>query len=207
MKEISLNFRFKTPYIIKSGFGYAGIFDDTMLRDGSGFLYIPGSSIKGRIRAHMQKLLRSTGESFCSDEICKDRSHLCIMCRLFGSPFTESPLIFTDSKLTDKQKKFFSALIRKEEGFPFNLDTTGFASTPITRKRLTALKGGLHITELPLEGLEFQSRIIGDISDQDIKKLINAISLITHLGGNKGRGVGRLTDDGIKVEVINEIKT
>jgi CRISPR/Cas system CSM-associated protein Csm3 (group 7 of RAMP superfamily) len=207
MIGMTLGFEFKTPYIVKSGFGYAGIYDDTIIRNGKGFFYIPGSTIKGRIRAYTLKMLRSYKEYVCpEDNVCKDRSNACIICRLFGSPFMECPLAYTDAKLESKQKKLFGILNDGAADSHLNSDTIGVTNISINRKRRIALDKGLFITELPPEGIKFSSRICGECKENDLEILLKGIKLITHFGANKSRGIGRLTDEGIVVEVKYDIK-
>ncbi len=111
-----------SPFLIKSGQegdDYDAVFT-TVQKNGSETEYIPGSSIKGVIRAHAEKILRTIGGNACdiSDSNCncnkdisdklpdnatlEDRSKIilensCSICKLFGNSYLASRIQFDDA--------------------------------------------------------------------------------------------------------------
>jgi len=68
----------------------------------SGSYIIPASSLKGRLRSRAEAILKSWGLNVCSAPdpggMCRDRSSLCLVCRVFGSPRYRSPIKFGEAK-------------------------------------------------------------------------------------------------------------
>src|SRR5215831_16622769 len=50
---------FRSPVGVFTGLGVAGLVDRTMVREADGLPYIPGSSVKGRLRFFADRLLKS----------------------------------------------------------------------------------------------------------------------------------------------------
>jgi len=60
---------------------------------------IPATSIKGMLRRQAEIVLRALGKQVCIPPRPEDLCDTCLVCRLFGSPRTKSPLIFEDAIL------------------------------------------------------------------------------------------------------------
>ncbi|MGC1122447.1 MAG: RAMP superfamily CRISPR-associated protein [Candidatus Methanofastidiosia archaeon] len=54
---------------------------------------IPATTVKGVLRSRLEYLLRGLGKKCCTDQSC---GH-CFVCRIFGHPRKESPLMFQDA--------------------------------------------------------------------------------------------------------------
>jgi len=72
----------------------------------------------------------------------------------------------------------------------------------ISRARDVSLEGHLFKTETCIPGIRFTGEIEGEMMEAERQLVIEAISVITHIGGNKSRGMGRcqITTE----EVVNE---
>ena len=50
MIKLTYQIHFLTPVHVGTGYGFAGFLDSVVVRDGQGHIYLPGSSIKGKVR-------------------------------------------------------------------------------------------------------------------------------------------------------------
>ena len=175
-----------------------GGIDNCVIRDPlTGEPYIPGSSLKGKIRNLLEKLLgkvSENGEVHSCEKI--EDAERCEICRLFGSPIGEGRLIFRDFFLTDKSKE---KLInqRNETG----LDTEIKVENVINR--LTSQSTNLRTMERVPKGTEFEGKIIynfvkklgqDDFIEKDLKNLSAGLKLLQddYLGGSGSRGYGKV---------------
>jgi len=180
--------------------------------------YIPGSSLKGKMRALLEKALGKTPERSMGENVkihvCNksDDAIKCDVCRLFGS--------------TGKN-------VNQEEGthFPARLIVRDAYLTKESVERLSDIDTGLQYTEWKFEnaidritssanprqlervprGAEFEFELIYNVEDtktfkNDIENLIFAIELLKldALGGHGSRGYGKIN---IEIENIQIYKT
>lgn len=157
--------------------------------------YIPGSSIKGKMR-HLLEITydKTTGGEPCSCGTCQ-------ICQLFGSgrantTFEPSRLIFRDSFLT----KNSATLIEK-------VDLEKKAGVRIDRKTGKAAEKALYSLERIPEGCEFDLQISARVFENDnvesIKQwLAKGLFLMEQdaLGGSGTRGSGYIEFDNIKFD-------
>ncbi|MBE0427713.1 MAG: hypothetical protein IBX72_13855 [Nitrospirae bacterium] len=202
--NLELSIRFTTPFIVGSGFGKGGLVDSTTVKGNNNIVYLPGSSIKGRIKSEFKKNMEMLYPgSICNSlisrrtEICKqqDIKNACAICRIFGSEFCEGSLIFEDAVIEERIRD----ILHKIEG---NKVIPLFQSSIRTGIRLnrflkTAEEGALFTLEGVNPAIVLTSRIYGScyISDDECSYLKEVIKTITHLGGNKARGMGRCSVD------------
>jgi len=166
--------------------------------DELGFPYIPGSSFRGRVRVHLERLLKTMGEPVCTpprpESMCPHnrevvlRGHaVCRVCRIFGNAWIPSSVVFSNFKLVE---------------FPNLVGSSGKSlwlrpGVSIDRHLGTAEEQKLFTLEcVPFQPgnkpLVFQGVIEGWLSKEDLGWLIAAIRLVSHLGGHKARGLGRI---------------
>ncbi len=150
--------------------------------------YIPGSSIKGKIRSLLE-LAMGKGKDPCS---CGE----CSICKLFGTAGTNAKhpirLRVSDFYPTDDTLKFWEDVL---EG----LYTEIKAENTIDRITSTVKRGGLRqmervIPESRFEGV-FIIRIFNQKEDKNLcELLIRGIELLQddYLGGSGSRGYGRV---------------
>lgn len=197
--NLQLDISFRSQFIFGSGFGMAGIIDSTTVKDNDNIAFIPGSSIKGKIRSEFKKVLESLEEPVCNSiianrlEMCKsdDIKNACAVCRMFGSEFYDGSLIFEDAVMDHGTRDFFSRIIK-------NMPVPAFQSSIRTGTRLnrylkTVDEGALFTFEGVHPYITFTSSISGfcNMSNEEYSLFKGAVETITHLGGNKARGMGR----------------
>lgn len=173
-----------------------------------GQVYIPGSSLKGVIRAHGERIVRSLqttvgagigacdplkrGES-CSDRLERERleseqkyAHSCFVCRLFGNTVVASHVRFADAlpagevMIEERNGVAIDRVFGSVAVGPFNYEiaTRGTFRTSIRFRNFT-------LAQLALVGLALRDLGEGRIG----------------LGFGKSRGMGRVTVDWGRLEV------
>ncbi|MDD4281826.1 MAG: type III-A CRISPR-associated RAMP protein Csm3 [Candidatus Methanofastidiosa archaeon] len=174
-----------------------GAIDSSVIRDPmTDEPYIPGSSLKGKIRSLMERHLgKPLVKGKISRHQCSDFN--CELCRLFGSSSSDpkgnnvpSRLMFRDAMLTEKGKKNLVKCANYTE-----------IKSENSIDRITSQADKRDIERVP-RGAEFLFNIVYDVSDttqvsEDIQNLLDGIMLLEadYLGGNGSRGYGsvRLT--------------
>lgn len=159
--------------------------------------YIPGSSLKGKMRSELEKKYGTPNQK----EPCGCGKSTCPVCVIFGAhkkPGADSSptrIIVRDAALSDDSKKMIDALPishgsyleRKTENII--LRDSGTAGSPRTIERVPA---GISFT------LEIILRIFeGDDKEGLIKKVSEALALVqkSYLGGSGSRGSGQVRFD------------
>jgi len=175
-----------------------GGIDNCVIRDSNSNLpYIPGSSLKGKIRNLLERSLgkvSENGEVHSCKEI--EKAEKCEICRLFGSTIGEGRVIFRDFSLTEESKKNLEK-IRNEKG----LDTEIKVENVINR--LTSQSTNLRTMERVPKGTEFEGEIVynfvkklgqDNFLEEDLKNLCAGLKLLQddYLGGSGSRGYGKV---------------
>lgn len=195
--DLKLQITFTSPFIVGSGFGSAGVVDRRSIKDVGGIAYIPATSIKGKVKAELQKVMASLKYALCGPAlgsgICKedDLKNACLICRLFGSEFYEGSLIFADAKMDEN---IYSLLKRIEESKVIPVIQSSIrAGIKIDRRWRSAEAEALFTHEAVHPLSRYTSRIFGSawLSDEEYGLFKSAIECITHLGGRKAGGLGR----------------
>ncbi|MFQ6028578.1 MAG: RAMP superfamily CRISPR-associated protein [Dehalococcoidia bacterium] len=199
------------PIHVGSGVGFARMVDDLMVRTSLPdrpeveVPYIPGSTIKGRVRANSRRLADLLGLTVCNrggqDRVCKQLP--CIQCRLFGSTFFPGELNFQDSLLTlDWQTLALLPHSRRDDGLaPLALSSIR-QGNQLERGTRTTQPDFLFSMEHTAEQLRFTGKITGSFTPahpegwtsllpQECWMLISSLQMVDKIGGMKGRGLGR----------------
>ena len=189
--EMSLRLELTSALHIGTGYGLAGYLDALTLTDADGYPYVPGSSLKGRLRYYATDLLRQWGQA---DSPALEN--------LFGAEDRAGSLIFADLSLTPDWRN----LIKQAGGVhaAIGLRTERRTHVMLSRLRGVALEQHLFSVETVPAHLTFTGRIFGRLPDEgrvvtvngaacprDLAVLAAAIKALTHLGGRKSRGLGR----------------
>jgi CRISPR/Cas system CSM-associated protein Csm3 (group 7 of RAMP superfamily) len=166
--------------------------------DEAGIPFIPASSFRGRLRAHVERLLKAFGELVCCaprpEHMCPHVGldiDFCRVCRIFGSAWRLSATTFTDLTPPEEQREALkhNALVKPT----FSLRT----GISINRRLNTAEQQRLFVMEtvpdkFNSQGLCFEGSIEGWLERDDLGWLLAGLRTITHLGGGKARGMGRV---------------
>ncbi|MEM3366223.1 MAG: CRISPR-associated RAMP protein Csx7 [Candidatus Methanomethyliaceae archaeon] len=189
-----------TPIHIGSGKAEVEIqqVDMPVLTDTEGRPYIPGSSLKGRVRAEAERIARKLGKYVCNPPDVKtmcgslkgDPEDFCICCRIFG----------TAGEISVASK------VKFRDSFPLQkvdelLERTGIA---IDRGKGTVSRGALYTIQAVPAGTKFSLEIVGEnLSDEELELLRAALKSVqdSSVGGSSTRGFGKVR---IKIESVKE---
>ena len=182
------------------GAGYGrGLIDRAVMHDGRGQVYIPGSSLKGKVREACERLAAAQGLYACRppypQKMCGQNREPCIVCCIFGTPggrHDESlGLHWDNAYLTEEWQQ-------AAEGLPLSYPRT---QVGMSRRRGVASEGLLFTDEFAAEGLTFRTRISGHVPltavlDEpgryyELILLLAGLRMVESLGGSTSRGVGR----------------
>ena len=158
--------------------------------DPEGAPFIPASSVRGRVRAHLERLLRALGQPVCrpprpegmcphAGVVADPAGPLCLACRIFGNAWHPSATSFEDLHLVRPGP----------EPVPLSYRT----GTGISRWLGTVQTGRLFTVETTTGGgLRFQGGVEGLLSREEVGWLLAAVGTVRHLGGGKARGLGEV---------------
>lgn len=167
--------------------------------------YIPGSSLKGKMRSLLEKALGrierrdiGTRGNPVNVHVCNDASRAfnCELCRIFGSTGKDggknfpARLIVRDLKLTDDSRKKLgeidTGLQYTEWKFENAIDRVTSAANP---RQIERVPRGAEFTFELIYNVEYTSQV-----DEDLKNLKLAMDLIEvdALGGHGSRGYGKV---------------
>ncbi|MBS7634484.1 CRISPR-associated RAMP protein [Candidatus Bathyarchaeota archaeon] len=175
-----------------------GEVDLPILRDPRGQPYIPGSSLKGRVRTEAERIARKMGMDVCEPpdvkNMCGSRKSrvedFCICCRIFGTAGNIS--------LASKVKFRDAYPLERIESL---LERAGIA---IDRGTGAVARGALYTIEAVPAGAKFSLEIVADnLSDDELKLLKAALKSVedSALGGSSTRGFGKVR---IAVDCVRE---
>ncbi|MCA9983183.1 MAG: hypothetical protein KDE59_02770 [Anaerolineales bacterium] len=187
MVEIVVTVTLRSPLNIGSGAQHGTLSQRGMLKDGSGWPYIPASALKGRWRHAMEQLVGSLpGQRVCQThhEMC--RQEACTVCQLFGSPWQRGRMRFVRLALSGPPAV---VQLREKNSRPRTEERTGVA---INRRRGVAQDNFLYNTELFLPGvpLAFSGVMTGEVSQSEAGLLAAALQLVPAMGRSKSAGLG-----------------
>ncbi len=206
MIELTYTLELASPLRIGTGIGQAGYLDNTIARNGSGQAIIPGSSLKGKARAMSFRLAQGLSipvHALNSEPGgCLSTTTPCLICRIFGATQWPGSLYFANAELHPYLKNVLDDLDREAQEknqHPKNAVRFGRhvrTSVALDRRRRVALPQRLFTHETVQWPATFGGSIKGEIADlsadyREVALLSAAIEAITHLGGARGRGVGR----------------
>lgn len=201
------------PLAVGTGFR-RGLVQRTIERNGEDMLYIPASSLKGRIRDIAEQLARQLeltdichaphGDTMCS--IKKGKDELCLVCRTFGTPGLSSRTRHTGLRWSDAQLlQEYHDLFADSHAAQVRTRT----QAQLSRSRGVALEERLFTSELSIDNLSFRSCISGwmattpiagdEVLSYELMLLVAALKMVPSLGGGRSRGYGRCA---INVDVI-----
>jgi CRISPR/Cas system CSM-associated protein Csm3 (group 7 of RAMP superfamily) len=192
MVKIGIIYRLKlvTPVHVGTGTGGSGFLDKYVYRQG-GSPIIPGSTVKGRLRAAVTALARAG--VYDAAETCRENGDCtCLVCLIFGCPGQgRGCLYFEDARATESNVDRWLGVR---------------AGISMDRYRRVARDGALYTVEtVGGSGVVFEGRISGSVPaekrDTVVAALKDAFAFNYALGFGKSRGLGWF-----RAEVIEEEK-
>lgn len=195
-------------FTVGSGFGLARLVDQTTVRDAAGVTFIPGATVKGRLRSICKRLALSTdahyqsaGTAICQVQgdidsaaaMCKNPNAKCLICSIFGSPLFPSPYRFSDFVLQTAD----ADAIRLRNGFRLmgpKADAEWLTRVRKNRYTNVAEAQALFCLEQAAgQAKKFIGAMTGPVLPPLEEKLLkDGLRALTHLGGGRSRGLGKI---------------
>jgi len=202
--RVELRVHFDGAFNVGSGAMGGSLAQRPMLTDWRGLPMVPASSFKGRLRHTCKQLAQAMGQETCGDPVAEamcqpgEDEKPCPLCRLFGSPWLESPLTFTDLTLVEP------AFLAEARVLPRTNLRYGVG---LSRHRRVAQDQLLYTTEVFLPGgtVTLKGEISGQADEKDLGLLVAGLENLLTLGSGKTSGMGwcdlefdlyRIEDDG-----------
>lgn len=187
-----------------------GGMDNPVIKDSKGVPYIPGSSIKGKIRSLLEQSMyplrkddKNDGKGYFSDSVHKfsDDKKIDEIFRIFGATDVTEPGrgIFRDSDFDIEHFKENSYVLFKNLELEYTED-----KMENTLDRISAAANPRHLERVP-KGAQFNFEMILDLylqTDRDLLKvLFKGIKLLEddYLGGSGSRGSGKVAFENMSV--------
>lgn len=179
--------------------------DNTVVKDARGVPYIPGSSLKGKLRSLLERLDRCPAEYRIANgfiHVCttQEAYERCWVCRIFGVPAQAfngpTRLIVRDAPL---QEESLTDAMRRQLDLPYteikwenSLDRLTSAANPRQLERVPAgarFSGVLVLSLYEGDGPEF------------LRRVLQAMQLLEHdaLGGSGSRGSGQVAFEDLAI--------
>jgi len=191
--DLTLTILLESPLHIGTGYGHAGYLDAVMTTDAQGLPYVPGASLKGRLRFYARQLQPLLADAQTAEST------------LFGSPDEGGALFFDNCALTPHWRELLAPLLKETNASAaarsrFPALSQRQSNGMLSRLRGVALERRLFTVEGAPPHLAFAGDIHGHLEDgghlsngypSALCLLVAAIRACDHLGGRKSRGLGR----------------
>jgi CRISPR/Cas system CMR subunit Cmr4 (Cas7 group RAMP superfamily) len=210
--HLSYELTFVTPFHCGTGLR-VGLIDRTIVRDRNGYLYVPGSTIKGVAREHCERLARLY-EDFADMRELIASPHdgeaalwaitrpISMITRIFGSQHSPGQLFFDDVRQTEHNKRQYDSREKEGKGKYKSLQTDLYTQARLDRLTRTAVPGALYSSEFGVRDITFEGSISGWLKCGEIETLANGptyslllllagLQMIERIGGNKSTGKGQ----------------
>ncbi len=198
--QLTYELTFQTPFHCGTGLSM-GLIDRTIVRDRDGYLYVPGSTIKGVLREYCEQLERLY-EEFDLDlkaliasphgnkeNLWEFGQSATMITRIFGSHTHPGLLFFDDARQLEQDKQR-------------SLQTDLYTQVRLDRLTRTAVPGALYTSEFGVKKLSFVGKITGWLECAAIESIKNGptyslllllagLHMIDRIGGNKSTGKGQ----------------
>ncbi len=185
-----------------------GLVHRLVARDADGFLYVPGSTLKGALRERCEQLAKLFDLQITSphteDFREANRRDPDIVARIFGSRFMPGQVYFDDAQMTQSTRDLFETdtehLKSKLQAWQVERRT----QVSLSRATRTAQSGMLFTSEYGVPNLIFEGSIVGLLagfplgSDKGNKGtyslllLLAGLKSLDRLGGSKSSGAGQV---------------
>jgi len=227
--EIKYKISFDTPFHFGTGLPN-GLIDRGVARDGNGYLYIPGSTIKGVLREkceQLAKLLKLEDISSPHDEksAWNGFNELSIVERIFGNRFYPGEIYFENAVMSDEWKSFFkdddckNNQRKKYKEFSklksMRLQTETRTQTSVSRILGNIRQKALFQSEFGIKDLTFEGSIYGYLTGIPLAfgeglystlLLIMALQSCCRLGANSSTGMGKCSLEITSLKIDSEDK-
>ncbi len=194
--ELSYELSFATPFHCGTGLR-AGLIDRTVVRDREGYLYTPGSTIKGVLREHCERLARFYEELdgdmralIASPHDGKAAllglgSRITMIARIFGSNSHPGRLFFEDARQSEEDREQYSHDEQQAELYK-EAQINLYTQVRLNRLTRTAEDGALYSSEFGVKGFTLKGTINGWLECTPMAGL----QMMKRIGANKSTGKG-----------------
>lgn len=178
--------------------------------------YIPGSSLKGKLRSLLELYLDKVGKDGKDDDSEKYGSvhrytqeckNDCPICCLFGAAADAGaktgPARLIVRDCTIKEDEEINQRIKEESiGLPYSEEKTEVSINRITSKVDVGLRKTERVPAGVIFNLDMSLRIFDDDGDTHLKNLLLGLALLEHdaLGGSGSRGYGKIKFSELKID-------
>ncbi len=170
--KIEYDLTFATPFHCGTGIR-EGLIDRTVVRDDGGYLYVPGSTIKGVLRERCEQL-----ERFYEGDDVRERgvasphdakaalqglgnNRPSMVTRIFGSQNMPGRLFFDDARQGKDDLLQYDSQERGGEGKYKSLQVNVSTQVRLDRPTRTAVQGALYTSEFGASDIVFKGTILG----------------------------------------------
>ncbi len=186
--SLSLEITLETALHVGTGFGLAQLLDDRTTCGPHPYPtyeatlpYIPGSSLKGRLRAHAERMAASLALAQAT-LLIED---------LFGTARIPGRLVFPDAHLVEVDERMIA---RKDANLLPYLALEERTFVALSRQRRTAIDKRLARIEATSAGLRMETTLRGWLLPEQAQLALALLVLAAHtttmIGGHKARGMG-----------------
>jgi len=218
--QITYELKFTTPFHCGTGMR-AGLIDRTVIRDGGGYLYVPGSTIKGVLRERCEQLARlytqkkkriASPHDAEAALVGLGQQPPTLVTRIFGSQNVPGRLYFDDACQPDEEKLQYDSSEQRGQGKYKGMQVDLYTQVRLDRPTRTAVPGALYTSEFGVNDMVFRGSVLGWLTDRAIDNgeqaptyafllLLAGLHLVDRLGGNKSTGKGHCACAITSVEV------
>ncbi|RMH46167.1 MAG: hypothetical protein D6694_03785, partial [Gammaproteobacteria bacterium] len=186
-----------------------GLIDRAIARNKDGYLYVPGSTIKGVVRHRCEQLAKLYGleanephteESQRREANIRDPD---IITRIFGSRFLPATLYFDDATMLEEDRAAYFDGSKPDDGIYKAKQIEERTQVSLSRRTRTAKSGRLYTSEYGIKSLRFKGQVYGIIDglaledepeyNYSLLLLVAGLKSIDRIGGNKSSGAGQVT--------------
>ncbi len=230
--KIEYDLMFATPFHFGTGIR-EGVIDRTVVRDDGGYLYVPGSTIKGVLRERCEQLARLYNQpGIASPHDAKaavqqlESGKPSIITRIFGSHNVPGKLFFDDARQASDDLHQYDSEEPRGEGKYRSLQVDVSTQVRLDRPTRTAVEGALYTSEFGSKDIVFKGTILGWLERTPIDTntiqaeagqspsmtptyslllLLAGLQILEWIGGNKSTGKGHCMCM-IKNIMINDVE-
>jgi len=221
-EQIKITYRltFEAPFHCGTGLR-EGLVDRVVARDAKGFLYVPGSTVKGALRDRCEQLAErfelatSSPHTPSLSELGPDVD---IIGRIFGTRFYPGRLYFDDAAMLEEDRQLFRAGKDEAPSSTYQQwQTETRTQVSLSRATRTARPGMLFTSEYGIPDLRFAGEIVGllegtellmsaDVGTFPLILLLSSLLSLESIGGSKSTGAGKvlceLPEGGLEIDGV-----
>lgn len=211
--SIGYHLQFESAFHFGTGLR-SGIVHRLVARDPDGYVYVPGSTLKGVLRERCEQLaslfdipvIRPHQEDWHE----ANGSDVDLVARIFGTRFVPGQLYFDDAQLIQSQRDWFKPphqdpkMQRAYKSSYRDWQTERRTQVSMSRATRTAEQEHLYTSEYGRSDLLFQGQIAGrlegtplfyndDCGTFPLLMLVVSMLSLDHIGGSNSTGAGRIT--------------